>query len=167
MANGITSIRIICALGLIFCPTFSAWFYALYIIGGISDVLDGFVARVLAKETKLGAKLDSVADILFVVIATIKTVHSIYITVWIIVWIILIAVIKFVNILSGFIIYKRFVFEHTVINKICGVLLFGIPLCIGKFPLQLVEVLIILVCVIATFAAILEGYYICTGKEIS
>lgn len=167
MANVITGIRIVCALDLIFCQTFSTWFYVLYIVGGISDVLDGMAARHLGKETKFGAQLDTIADIVFIVIVIIKVVRAIYIPMWLIIWIVCIAVIKCINIFSGFVIYKRFVSEHTVMNKICGVLLFAIPLCIGEFPWQPVAMLIILTCGVATFAAVQEGHYIRIGKEIS
>ncbi len=166
MANIITGIRIACASALIFCPTFSKWFYIFYILGGISDVLDGIVARHLGKETKLGAQLDTIADTVFTVIVIIKIVLTVNIPVWIIVWTVCIAVIKCINIISGFIINKRFVSEHTVMNKICGVLLFAVPLCIGRLSWQSVTILIILTCVTATIAAILEGHYIRIGKEI-
>ncbi len=167
MANVITGIRLVCALVLIFCRTFSTWFNVLYIVGGISDVLDGIAARHLGKETKFGAQFDTIADIVFTVTVIIKVVPAISIPMWLIIWIVCIAVIKTINIISGFVIYKRFVSEHTVMNKICGVLLFAIPLCIGQFSRQSVAALITLICAIATFAAIQEGHYIRTGKEIS
>ena len=167
VANVITGIRIVCALGLIFCPTFSAWFYVLYIVGGISDVLDGIVARHLGKETKFGARLDMVADIIFTLTVLIKVVRTVFIPMWLIIWIFCIAVIKCINMISGFVMHKRLVSEHTIMNKICGVLLFAIPLCIGRFPRQPVAVLIVLTCGVATFAAIQEGHYIRTGKEIN
>ena len=167
MANAITSVRILCALVLIFCKTFSRCFYILYIFGGISDVLDGIVARYLGKETKLGAQLDTIADIIFAVIVIIKVVQTISVPLWIIAWIICVAVIKCINIVSGFIVEKRFVSEHTVLNKTCGVILFAIPLCINRLPRQAVAILIILTGAISTIAAIQEGHYIRTGKEVS
>lgn len=166
MANIITGFRIACALALIFCPPFSRWFYVLYILGIASDVFDGLTARCLGKETKLGARLDTIADIVFTAIVILKVVLTVSIPAWLIIWIVGIAVIKCINIISGFVIYKRFVAEHTVMNKICGVLLFAIPLCIGRYPWQPVAVLIILTCASATFAAVQEGHYIRIGKEI-
>ncbi len=166
VANVITGIRVVCALALIFCPTFSTRFYALYIPGGISDLLDGIVARRFGKETKFGARPDTVADIVFAAVVIIKTVRAIYIPAWLIVWIICIAVIKCANMISGFVIHKRFISEHTVINKICGVLLFAIPICIGQLPRRPVAILIVLTCGAATVAAVQEGHYIRTGKEI-
>ena len=166
MANVITGIRIICAIALIFCPAFSIWFYVLYILGGISDVLDGIIARHFGKETRFGARFDTLADIVFTLIVIMKVVQALTFPVWLIVWIVGIAVIKCVNIVRGFILYKHFVSEHTLMNKICGVLLFIIPLCIGIFPRKPTAILIILTCAAATFAAVQEGHYIRTGKEI-
>ena len=167
MANAITSVRIVCALALIFFPTFSKWFYTLYIIGGVSDVLDGFAARYLKNESELGAKLDTIADIVFTAVVVIKVFRAIYIPLWLIIWTACIAVIKCISTICGLIINKQFISEHTVMNKICGVLLFSIPICIGRFSWQTISVLIILTCTAATFAAVQEGYYICAGKEVS
>lgn len=167
MANGISGIRIVCALGLIFCPTFSAWFYVLYIIAGLSDVLDGLVARGLGKETKLGAQLDTIADIVFALIVIIKVVCAVSFPLWLILWIIGIAVVKCYNIVIGFVMHKRFVSEHTVLNKMCGILLFVIPLCIGWFPQRPMTISIIFISLIATVAAVQEGYYIRKGKMIN
>ncbi|MCQ2477926.1 MAG: phosphatidylglycerophosphate synthase, partial [Clostridia bacterium] len=110
--------------------------------------------------------LYTTADTVFTVSVIIKIVRAVPVPIWIIVWIIIIAIIKSINLLGGFIIYKQLVFEHTVMNKICGVLLFCVPLCIGNFPQEAVTVLIIITCAVATFAAIQEGHYVCTGKEI-
>ncbi len=166
MANVITGIRVVCALSLIFCPTFSIWFYGLYILGGISDVVDGIIARHFGKETKFGARFDTVADIIFTAVVIIKTVFAIHIPRWLIIWIICIAIFKCANIISAFIIHKRFICEHTVLNKICGILLFATLPCIGLFPWQPVAVLIVVTCCVATVAAAREYYYIRTGKVI-
>lgn len=166
IANIITCARIICALSLIFCPTFSIWFYVLYIVGGVSDVLDGMTARKLGKETKLGAQLDTAADVVFTAVVIIKTVRAISVPIWLLVWIVCIAVIKISGVIMGFVIYKRFISEHTKLNKICGLLLFAIPFYIGRFPWQTLVMVMICHCCVATVAAVQEGYYILTGKTI-
>lgn len=167
MANIITGIRIACSLSMLICSTFSTCFYAFYIAGGISDVLDGMVARKLGQETKLGAQFDTIADIVFIASVIIKVVNAIYIPTWLIIWIASIALIKCINISDALIIYKRFIPEHTVLNKICGTFIFAIPLCIGQFSMRITLILIILTCSIATLAAFQEGYYIHIGEEIS
>ena len=161
----ITGIRIVCSLALIFCPVFSEWFYVFYMLGGVSDVLDGIAARHFGKETRFGAQFDSIADILFIVIVIVKAILPFPIPTWLRIWIGCIAVIKCINVFCGLIWYKRFVPEHTVMNRICGVLLFALPLCIGRLSRQAVETFIILTCGAATFAALQEGRCIRAGKE--
>ena len=45
IANIITGSRIVFSLSLLFIPLSSAWFYALYLLCGLSDMVDGTVAR--------------------------------------------------------------------------------------------------------------------------
>ena len=45
LANYITFSRILCSVALLFFPAFSTAFYALYITAGVSDMIDGWVAR--------------------------------------------------------------------------------------------------------------------------
>ena len=69
--------------------------------------------------------------------------------------------IRIVNIISGFVIQKRFIILHTTMNKLTGALLFILP-----FTLQFVNLpySAVIVCCFATFAAVQEGHYIRTGK---
>lgn len=166
MANIITCLRILCGIILTFCTPFSTGFYLTYIIGGLSDILDGFVARRFHLESKLGAKLDTIADIIFVAVILVKILGGGYIPMWVILWTIGIAVIKGINIACGFVIRKKFVAEHTVLNKISGALVFALPLYLNILSGKMVEALMALTCILATLAAIQEGHYIRTGKEI-
>ena len=45
MANILTSIRILCGVLLLRFPAFSGAFCALYLLGGLTDALDGAGAR--------------------------------------------------------------------------------------------------------------------------
>ena len=45
MANAITIFRMAASIVLLFCPVFSPIFYALYLIAGLSDMVDGIIAR--------------------------------------------------------------------------------------------------------------------------
>ena len=161
MANIITIIRILCSIALLFCPVFSAVFYALYITAGVSDMLDGWVARRTHTVSELGAKLDTIADIVFVVVCLIKLLPVMNIPLWLYIWIGVIAVIKVINIVSGFVVQKRFVAVHSVMNKVTGVLLFCLPLMLSFIDLKYSAMA---VCSIATFAAVQEGHFIRTKK---
>ena len=162
MANTITFFRIAVSIILLFCPVFSPAFYALYIAAGLSDILDGFVARNTDTASKLGARLDTIADFVFVVVCLIKLLPILSIPAWLYGWIEIIAFIKVVNIISGFAVQKRFVPVHSVMNKATGALLFLLPLTIPAVPLKYSAVI---VCAAATFAAIQEGHFIRTGRE--
>ena len=160
MANIITCIRIICSLVLLFCPVFSPSFYALYITAGVSDMIDGAVARKTGTASEFGSKLDSAADFVLVLVCLIKLIPVIHVPIWLIIWIIMIAVIKAINLVSGYVIRKEMVALHTVMNKVTGILLFVLPLTLTFFDLIYSGVL---VCAVATFAAIEEGHLIRTG----
>ena len=162
MANTITFFRIAAGIVLLFCPVFSPAFYTLYIAAGLSDMLDGFVARQTDTVSILGARLDTMADFVLVVVCLIKLLPVLHIPAWLYGWIGIIALIKAVNIVSGFAVQKRFVPVHSVMNKATGALLFLLPLTIPVVPLKYSA---IVVCAAATFAAIQEGHFIRTGRE--
>jgi CDP-diacylglycerol--glycerol-3-phosphate 3-phosphatidyltransferase len=159
MANIITSSRIVFSIALLFFPTFSPAFYALYLAAGITDMIDGTVARKTGKASEFGAKLDSIADIVFVVICLIKLLPVISIPTWLYVWIGIVALIRIINIVSGLIMQKRFVMLHTIMNKVTGLLLFVLPLTV---PFLEIKYTAIPVCAVATFTAIQEGHFIRT-----
>ena len=157
MANIITSIRILCSIAILFCPVFSAAFYSLYISAGVSDMIDGWVARKTNTASEFGAKLDTMADIAFVIVCLFKLLPVMDIPVWLYVWIGVIAFIKVINIVSGYVVRKQFVSVHSVMNKVTGILLFVFPLTLSIVDLKYSA---IVVCAVATFAAIQEGHCI-------
>lgn len=163
MANFITIIRIVCSITLLFCPIFSPAFYALYITAGISDMVDGWVARRTHTVSEFGAKLDTIADIVFVIVCLVKLLPILDIPVWLYVWIGVIALIKIINIVSGFVVQKQFVAVHSTMNKVSGLLLFVLPLTISFIDLKYS---VAVVCFFATFAAIQEGHFIRTNKVV-
>jgi CDP-diacylglycerol--glycerol-3-phosphate 3-phosphatidyltransferase len=162
MANILTGFRIAASLALLFCPVFSLSFYALYLTAGISDMVDGVVARRTNTASEFGARLDTAADFVFVTVCLIRLLPVIGISVWLCVWIGVIALIKGVNVASGFIVRKRFVAVHTLMNKVTGALLFALPLTVRLVELRVTAMI---VCAIATIAAVQEGYLIRTGNE--
>ena len=147
MANAITIFRMAASIVLLFCPAFSPAFYVFYMMAGVSDMLDGFVARKTNTVSRSGARLDTLADYVFVIVCLFR----------LYVWIGIIALIKVVNIISGFALQKMFMAVHSAMNKATGVLLFLLPLTISVLPLKY---FVIVVCAAATFAAIQKGHFI-------
>ena len=161
MANVITSIRIVCSITLLFFPALSPVFYALYITAGISDMADGLVARKTNTVSEFGSKLDTAADLVMVAACLIKLIPVINLPIWLIIWTIVIAVIKAVNLISGYVMRKEIVVLHTLMNKVTGLLLFVLPLTLSFIDLRYSGAV---VCTVATFAAIQEGHLIRTGS---
>ena len=104
LANNITIIRIVCSIALLFCPVFSSAFYTMYLTAGFSDMVDGWVARRTHTASELGAKLDTIADVVFVIVCLVKLLPVLDIPVWLYVWIGILALIKIINIISGFVV---------------------------------------------------------------
>ena len=163
IANIITFCRILGSIGLLFCPVFSACFYGLYIFCGLTDMVDGTIARKTSAASSFGSRLDTVADFLFVISSFVKLVPVIRIPVWIWVWAAVIAAAKLVNLVWGFTQMKQIPALHTIANKATGLCLFLLPLTMSFVDLQYTSPV---VCVLATIAAIQEGYYIVTGCNV-
>ena len=164
LANIISGSRIVCSLMILFFPAFSVWYYALYIYGGLTDVLDGAVARHLKTESETGDKLDTIADITFSMAVFLKLVDRIIVPDWIILWICAIILIKFSTIIVSLTVLHRFVTVHSLLNKVTGLYLYFMILTLG-FGIfwQIKFVLVILACIIATLAAVHEAYVIFIG----
>ena len=162
MANSITGLRIVCSIALLFYPAFSPAFYVLYIIAGASDMIDGTVARKMGTVSEFGSRLDTMADFILVVACLIKLLPVLHVPTWLIIWIIIIAVIKAINLVSGYVLRRDIVALHTVMNRVTGILLFALPLTLSFINLNYSGAV---VCAVATFAAIQEGHLIRTGAE--
>ncbi len=163
MANIITGFRILLSIAILFVSPFSKGFYILYLAAGLSDMIDGTVARKTGTASDFGSKLDSIADIIFVAVCLIKLIPILNIEKRLYIWIALIALIKIINIISALIIYKRIIFLHTILNKITGLLAFILPLTL---PFLELRYSVPVVCTIATIAAIQEGHFIRTKNQI-
>ena len=157
--NVISILRTVGSIGLLFFDVTGWPFWTLYVLCGFSDLADGWLARKLHAETKAGAILDSVADIVFVACCAIRLLPVLEIPVWLCIWAGVIVFIKMVNQVSALAVFKRFCFPHTWANKLTGFLLFlTVPTMFwSMIPISIVAAL-------ATFAAVQEGHLIRTEQ---
>ena len=162
IANIITASRIVFSLPLLLIPLSSAWFYAFYLLCGLSDMVDGTVARRMGSASEFGARLDTVSDFVFMTVALIKFVPYLHIPTWLWIWIGVIATMKLGNAAWGFVRTKKLIFPHTVLNKFTGLLLFLLPVTISFVDLTYT---LLIVCTVATVAAIHEAYYTYSEKK--
>lgn len=149
MANIITVFRIVFSILILFFPTFSKVFYLLYLVAGLSDVVDGYIARKTNSVTRIGSLLDTIADTIFFIVCFIKLIPFLALPIWIIIWIVLIALIKLLTIIKN----RGFVDYHSVLNKVAGFLLFLLPLTMEIINITYCSIVI---CMVATVAAIEE-----------
>ena len=159
LPNVISVLRIAGSISLLFCDVKGWPFWTLYVLCGLSDILDGWLARKLHVESKTGAVLDSVADILFVVCCAARLLQAVVIPVWLWTWAGVIVFFKIVNQASALVVCKRFCFPHTWANKLTGFLLFLAAPAVfwSVIPISIVAA-------IATFAAAQEGHFIRTRQ---
>jgi CDP-diacylglycerol--glycerol-3-phosphate 3-phosphatidyltransferase len=161
LPNAISALRFLGAVCLLFFGVESYAFWAFYFVCGLSDMADGYLARKLGCESQVGALLDSLADLVFVVCCCFKLIPVLAFPKWLWIWGGVIVAIKVINQISALVMFKKFVFPHTIANKVTGVLLFvGVPLTLF---LELIVPMAI-IAVFATFAAVQEGHFIRTKR---
>ena len=163
IANIITGSRIVLSLPLLFIPLSSAWFYILYLFCGLTDMIDGAIARRTGAVSKFGARLDTTSDFVFMLVCAIKLLPLIHIPVWLWVWIIIVALIKIFNIALVFISKKKLISIHSVLNKITGFALFLLPPTLTFLETTYI---VATICVLATIAVMQEVYFIAKGQEV-
>ena len=132
LANIISSIRIIGAVVLTFFDVRSTEFLIVYVICGLSDSLDGIVARWLHIESDLGRKLDSIGDVLLYSIMLLK------------VWPVLTRTLSYTSmaiiitlLATRLVLYTfygltrhKFLSTHSLLNKLTSMMLFFLPLAL-------------------------------------
>lgn len=162
LANALTICRMVLSLALLIPPALSPAFFALYALAGTTDMVDGLVARATGTESEAGARLDSIADFLLVVVCLVRILPVISVPPWLWIWIALIALVKLVNVLSGYIVARRLVTPHTVANRVAGFVVFLFPFAL---PFTGIAIPAIPACIVATFAAVQEGRRHHQGRE--
>ena len=134
MADLITISRIFLSILLLFLPFPSLPFLFLYVAGGLTDMLDGFVARATGTAGARGAKLDSLADGVFFLSSAIKIIPSLSILPFLWAPVMIVLLVRVANLLDSF--FKGREPLHTTADKITGFLLFLLPLSLGLVPIM-------------------------------
>ena len=155
--------RIALCLPLLLVDAMTVPFWVLYLIAGITDMLDGFLARRWGVESKFGARLDSLADFVFVLAVGYKLFPYLKLPTALWMMIALIALVKTVNAICSYVVRHRIEYLHTKANKLTGFLLFIGVMTIGQA--YFIPVAWVIAC-IAFFAAIQEGHLIRSKQNI-
>ncbi|TLG77128.1 CDP-alcohol phosphatidyltransferase family protein [Culicoidibacter larvae] len=137
--NCITLLRIFLTIALFFFIQDTWVFIFIYICCGISDILDGYIARRYKLSSAFGAKLDSIADFIFFVTSILLFIikFQLQFPLYVIICFIVIFLIRIANLVITKIKFKQWGMFHTIGNKISGLLLFlilPIGVLINYFP---------------------------------
>lgn len=129
LANYLTGIRIIGAGLLYFIRPLTLPFYIIYTLCGITDALDGWIARKTGSESAFGARLDSIADLLLYGAMLVRLLPFLWVRLPLRFWWALGAVlaVRLCSYAVAFIKYRCFASLHTYGNKVTGFLLFFLP----------------------------------------
>lgn len=127
--NIITSTRIVGSVFLLLTNPMSWSFFILYTLCGISDAIDGWIARATKSESEFGAKLDSIADLLFYSVLAIQIFPFLLRVLPRVLWYVAISVILVRLVIYIFVAikYRRFASIHTYLNKTTGFIIFMLP----------------------------------------
>jgi CDP-diacylglycerol--glycerol-3-phosphate 3-phosphatidyltransferase len=99
-----------------------------YIAAGVTDMIDGPLARKLKITSKLGANLDGIADYILVVVALITIIPVLSFNPLLIALIVAgFAVLKISGMIVGYIHYKQLMMMHTYAAKMGAVFAFLFP----------------------------------------
>ncbi len=129
LPNCITAVRIAGTVVLLFLAPLTPLFFIIYTLCGFSDVLDGWIARKTNTISEFGAKLDSIADLLFYTLVIIRLLPVLLrlLPTWI--WYIVggIVLVRLIAYLTAALKFHRFASLHTRMNKITGGAVFLLP----------------------------------------
>ncbi|MDD6466651.1 MAG: CDP-alcohol phosphatidyltransferase family protein [Erysipelotrichaceae bacterium] len=129
IADTITSIRIGASVLLLLFPLHSIAFFVAYTLTGITDVLDGWIARKTGTASDFGARLDSIADLLFYGIVLLRLIPYLWQLLPLEIWYFVMAIllIRLAAYGTAAIKYHRFASLHTWMNKLTGMSVFLLP----------------------------------------
>ncbi len=134
LANIISLTRIIATATLIFLEMPSKTFFIVYVWCGLSDVLDGFVARSLKITSPFGSKLDTVSDLFFYSVMLYKIWPYLHkgLPSYVLILINAIIIYRIILYIVGGFIKKTLVSRHTYINKATGLIMFFLPFLVDS-----------------------------------
>ncbi len=166
LPNIISCFRLFGTVALLFTDPLSVTFYVIYTLCGISDVLDGTIARATDNTTELGAKLDSIADILYYAVMLVKILPHLVreLPSWIWYVVVFVIALRVLAYIIAAVKYRRFASLHTYMNKLTGALIFTVPYFFYGAA-KLGFAISLAVCIVAAIAATEEVLIHLNTKE--
>ena len=129
IADAVTLVRIAGTLALVFLRPLSAAFLWIYALTGLTDVLDGFIARRTHTASSFGARLDSVADLLFYAVMLFRLFPNLLevLPADILYAAAAVLLLRAAAYITAAVKYRLFASLHTYLNKLTGAAVFLLP----------------------------------------
>lgn len=129
ISDYLSVLRCLGAVLLLFIQPFAKGFYMIYLFCGLTDVLDGWIARATKSTSEFGARLDSIADLLFYGVLFLRLIPVLWRELPIMIWCV-VGVILFLRMGIYLVVAMKqhcLASRHTYLNKTTGFLVFAIP----------------------------------------
>lgn len=159
--NILTIFRILASLLIVMVS--DKYFFPLYFFAGVTDILDGWIARKMNWTSRFGTLLDSLADLLFFIVVVLKIILTIKLPAFLLWGALVIVLIRCITYLIGCFRFHQFASLHTYLNKLTGLLLFLSPIVLLIIPITPFGI-ILLVC--GSLSAIEELLIVSTTKKL-
>lgn len=129
MVDTVTSMRMIATFFLLFIPLKSIWFLVIYSFAGLTDALDGWLARKTGRASEFGARLDSISDLLFYGVLLARLFPVLYQVLPGEIWygVLGIVLVRLLAYVTAAVKFHCFASLHTWMNKLTGVAVFLLP----------------------------------------
>ncbi len=151
LANIISSSRVFGAIALFFFSNITTPFLIIYVLCGITDLIDGPIARKTNSTSPLGATLDTVGDVATYLALTKVLAMQKLVPGWILIWILSAGVIFGIDALIAKKRLGKLYLPHTWLGKVFGGTVFVLPIA-----MQFMEgyVWMSVICIVATIHSI-------------
>ncbi len=138
-ANVLTSMRIALSGILLLLKPLSPVFYFVYALAGLTDMLDGAVARKTGTESRVGKMLDSAGDLIFAAAAIVclLPIYKEEIPFWLWAAVAFVMYLKVKNAIAGCFMHGKIVTMHTTLNRLTGLALFALPFVCNWVPIAI------------------------------
>jgi len=154
--------RIFLSFALLFVEPLSDIFLIILAAAFVTDVFDGYLARRWHVESTFGSRMDSLGDLIMMVILMVVLLINIEFKDWMIFLIVSVLVIRSSGFIIGVIRFKQLAFVHTLMNKLTTLFIVLSPFFLRLFGL---DVTVVVVGGVALVAAIEYLYVNATSKE--
>lgn len=155
LADTLTSLRMLLAIPMLVFPPLSIPFFLFYTLGGLTDALDGWIARRTGTVSEFGARLDSVADLLYYGILLLRLLPTLYGMLPGFIWFAVagVVIIRLASYGIAAVKFHRFAALHTWLNKLTGASTFLLPYLL---PLPIGKGYCFFLCAMALFSSLEE-----------